>query len=93
MQPSAALSLAVHYLDRELAPSAKVRAFQRALQIAETLGESELAARAAAGTSTTSSTRGRLRHCWNGPETTRGTEPERVSIRYATALSTLEEGQ
>ena len=54
MQPSAALSLAVHYLDRELAPSAKVRAFQRALQIAETLGESELAARAAAGPSTTS---------------------------------------
>ena len=54
MQPSAALSLAVQYLDRELAPSAKVRAFQRALQIAETLGESELAARAAAGTSTTS---------------------------------------
>ena len=52
MQPSAALSLAVHYLDRELAPSAKVRAFQRALQIAETLGESELAARAAAGTLT-----------------------------------------
>lgn len=52
MQPSAALSLAVHYLDRELAPGAKVRAFQRALQIAETLGEAELAARAAAGTLT-----------------------------------------
>ena len=52
MKPSAALSLAVHYLDRELAPSAKVRAFQRALQIAETLGEAELAARAAAGTLT-----------------------------------------
>jgi putative hydrolase len=52
MQPSAALSLAVHYLDRELAPSAKVRAFQRALQIAEALGEAELAARAAAGTLT-----------------------------------------
>lgn len=52
MQPSAALSLAIHYLDRELAPGAKVRAFQRALQIAETLGEAELAARAAAGTLT-----------------------------------------
>ena len=52
MQPSAALVLAVHYLDRELAPAPKVRAFQRALQISETLGEAELAERAAAGTLT-----------------------------------------
>ena len=52
MQPSAALVLAVHYLDRELAAAPKVRAFQRALQVADTLGEAELAARAAAGTLT-----------------------------------------
>ena len=52
VQPSAALALAVHYLDRELAPSAKVRAFQRALQVAETLGKAELTERAAAGTLT-----------------------------------------
>jgi len=44
--------LAVHYLDRELAAAPKVRAFQRALQVADTLGEAELAARAAAGTLT-----------------------------------------
>ena len=30
MRPSVALALAVHYLDRELAPAPKVRAFQRA---------------------------------------------------------------
>ena len=52
VQPSAALALAVHYLDRELAPSAKVRAFQRALQVAEILGKAELTERAAAGTLT-----------------------------------------
>ncbi len=52
MEPSAALSLAVHYLDRELAPSPKVRAFQRALQVCATVGDGELAERAAAGTLT-----------------------------------------
>ena len=52
MQPSAALVLAVHYLDRELAPAPKVRAFQRAMQVADNLDEAELAERAAAGTLT-----------------------------------------
>jgi len=52
VQPSAALALAVHCLDRELAPAPKVRAFQRALQVADTLGDAELARRAAAGTLT-----------------------------------------
>lgn len=52
MRPSVALSLAVHYLDRELAPGPKVRAFQRALDVAEALGDAELAERAAAGTLT-----------------------------------------
>lgn len=52
MRPSVALSLAIHYLDRELAPAPKVRAFQRALQVADTLGDEELAARDAAGTLT-----------------------------------------
>ena len=52
MRPSVALGLAVHYLDRELAPSPKVRAFQRALQAVEALDDLELAERAAAGTLT-----------------------------------------
>ncbi len=52
MRPSAALALAVHYLDRELAPSPKVRAFQRALQVADALSNTELAERATAGTLT-----------------------------------------
>ena len=52
MQPSVALSLAVHYLDRELAPGPKVRAFQRALEVTEALSDAELAERAAAGTLT-----------------------------------------
>ena len=52
MRPSAALILAVHYLDRELAPSPKVRAFQRALGAVEALGDAEIAERAAAGTLT-----------------------------------------
>ena len=47
-----ALSLAVHYLDRELAPGPKVRAFQRALAVAEAVGDAELADRADAGTLT-----------------------------------------
>ena len=52
MRPSVALSLAIHYLDRELAPGPKVRAFQRALSVAENLGDAELSQRAAAGTLT-----------------------------------------
>ena len=52
MQPSVALSLAIHYLDRELAPSPKVRAFLRAQEVVETLTDDELAARVAAGTLT-----------------------------------------
>ena len=52
MRPSVALSLAVHYLDRELAPAPKVRAFQRALAVVETVHGSELGRRAAAGTLT-----------------------------------------
>ena len=52
MQPSVALGLAVHYLDRELAPAPKVRAFQRALAAVEALDGAELAERAAAGTLT-----------------------------------------
>ena len=47
-----ALSLAIHYLDRELAPGPKVRAFQRALAVAEDLGDAALAERSAAGTLT-----------------------------------------
>ena len=52
MRPSVALSLAVHYLDREFAPALKVRAFQRALTVVETVHDSELGRRAAAGTLT-----------------------------------------
>ena len=52
MRPSVALGLAVHYLDRELAPSPKVRAFQRALGVVEALGDTEIAERATAGTLT-----------------------------------------
>ena len=52
MQPSVALGLAVHYLDRELAPAPKVRAFQRALAVVEGLDRAELDERAAAGTLT-----------------------------------------
>ncbi|MCE2512035.1 MAG: PHP domain-containing protein [Acidimicrobiia bacterium] len=52
MRPSVALGLAVHYLDRELAPAPKVRAFQRALAVVDALDGAELAERAAAGTLT-----------------------------------------
>ncbi|MYH44349.1 MAG: PHP domain-containing protein [Acidimicrobiaceae bacterium] len=52
MRPSMALSLAIHYLDREFAPAPKVRAFQRALAVAEDLGDAALADRSAAGTLT-----------------------------------------
>ncbi|MYB28914.1 MAG: PHP domain-containing protein [Acidimicrobiaceae bacterium] len=52
MEPSVALGLAVHYLDRELAPAPKVRAFQRALAVIDALDGAEIAKRAAAGTLT-----------------------------------------
>ena len=52
MRPSVALSLAVHYLDRELAPAPKVRAFQRALGTVAERGDQEIDRRAADGTLT-----------------------------------------
>jgi putative hydrolase len=52
MRPAEALSQAVYYLDRELAPSSKVRAFVRAAEIVEELGDDEVARRAEAGTLT-----------------------------------------
>lgn len=52
MEPTAALRQAIYYLDRELAPGAKVRAFQHAIEVVETLGADEIADRAAAGTLT-----------------------------------------
>lgn len=48
MQPSVALSLAIHYLDRELAPAVKVRAFQRALGVVQTHGDEAIRQRAMA---------------------------------------------
>ena len=42
----------MHYLDRELAPAPKVRAFQRALAVIDALDGAEIAKRAAAGTLT-----------------------------------------
>jgi putative hydrolase len=52
MQPVEALTQAIYYLDRELAPSSKVRAFVRAIDIVETLGGAEIERRANAGTLT-----------------------------------------
>ena len=52
MDPSDALRRAIYYLDRELAPGNKVRAFQKALDIVENLGLDEIARRAEAGTLT-----------------------------------------
>ena len=50
--PAAALQLAIHYLDRELAPGQKVRAFQRAIGVVLDEGDAEIARRAADGTLT-----------------------------------------
>lgn len=50
--PAAALQLAIHYLDRELAPGQKVRAFQRAIGVVLDQGDTEIARRAADGTLT-----------------------------------------
>lgn len=52
MEPVAALRRAVHYLDRELAPGQKVRAFQRAIDVVVETGPDEVAARRASGTLT-----------------------------------------
>ena len=52
MQVEQALARAVYYLDRELAPSAKIRAFVRAAEVVAEIGEDEVAARASAGTLT-----------------------------------------
>jgi putative hydrolase len=52
MQPVEALTQAIYYLDRELAPSSKVRAFVRAIEIVETVGDDELTQRIEAGTLT-----------------------------------------
>lgn len=51
-EPLAALDAAVYYLDRELAPAAKVRAFQRARAVVEAVGPDEIRRRAADGTLT-----------------------------------------
>ncbi|MEO0493397.1 MAG: PHP domain-containing protein [Actinomycetota bacterium] len=50
--PAAALQLAIHYLDRELAPGQKVWAFQKAIGVVLDEGDAEIARRAAAGTLT-----------------------------------------
>ncbi len=52
MQPVPALRRAIHYLDRELAPTQKIRAFQRAIDVASQVGADEITARASAGTLT-----------------------------------------
>lgn len=52
MDPLLALERAVYLLDRELAPSSKVRAFRRAAEVVESLPPGELATRVAAGTLT-----------------------------------------
>jgi putative hydrolase len=52
MEPELALRQAIHFLDRELAPGQKVRAFQRAIDVVTDVGSTEIAARAAAGTLT-----------------------------------------
>lgn len=52
MQPAAALQLAIHYLDRELAPAQKVRAFQRAIDVVIAEGDHAITTRAAARTLT-----------------------------------------
>lgn len=48
-EPVAALRQAIHFLDRELAPTQKVRAFQRAVDVVETKGESVIAKLAVEG--------------------------------------------
>lgn len=50
--PIAALGLAVHYLDRELAPGAKVKAFLKAIEVVADRPADEIARRAEAGSLT-----------------------------------------
>ena len=52
MEPVRALQQAIHYLDRELAPPQKIRAFQTAIDVVEEVGEVKIAERAAGGTLT-----------------------------------------
>jgi putative hydrolase len=52
MDPVQALAQAAYYLDRELAPASKTRAFLRAMETAASVADVELAERAAAGTLT-----------------------------------------
>ena len=52
MEPTDALDRAIYLLDRELAPSNKVRAFAKALAIVIDLGPDEIRSRAEAGTLT-----------------------------------------
>ena len=52
MEPVQALRQAIHYLDRELAPPQKIRAFQNAIDVVQQVGEAEIAERAATGTLT-----------------------------------------
>ena len=52
MRPAEALTQAVYYLDRELAPSSKARAFVRAAEIVDELGDDEIARRVESGTLT-----------------------------------------
>lgn len=59
MEPELALRQAIHFLDRELAPGQKVRAFQRAIDVVTEVGSTEIAARAAAGTLTELDGRGK----------------------------------
>ena len=51
-EATAALRRAIYYLDRELAPGQKVRAFQRAIEVVEELPADELDHRASTGTLT-----------------------------------------
>ncbi len=52
MEPVAALERAVHYLDRELAPGQKVRAFRRAIEVVKEVGGTDIAIRCERGTLT-----------------------------------------
>jgi putative hydrolase len=52
MEPVTALQRAIHYLDRELAPGQKVRAFQKAIDVIVEAGPEEVTTRAEAGTLT-----------------------------------------
>ncbi len=52
MDPITQLRRAIYYLDRELAPATKVRAFQRAIEVVNDVGPAEVERRVAAGTLT-----------------------------------------